>query len=224
MKINKSLKLSLTQDWLGLFPEMGLYEPMWLARRIGPLIQGILLKPTQGNESYCPTVHLHALTRPTGFITIGLGQPLLTERTQAHDSLKLLHHEKNFHSAALRLRRESLLPLEGDLGLDQVLKAYIEHESVGFAQNKYPILHFESSISLLSWAGRIDEGRDFLDQCVERMRTWPDLVMASHGGPDAWGHQMLQVLGNPEDVHAIANQQAEALDVCHLSVWQLNIR
>jgi hypothetical protein len=35
-KLTSAMKQKFTKDWHELFPQFGVYKPMWLARRVGP--------------------------------------------------------------------------------------------------------------------------------------------------------------------------------------------
>jgi hypothetical protein len=64
MKLTPALKKTITNDWRALAAQFATYKPMWLARRIGPLVQGICLDRDSSNAAYLPTLHVHCLCCP----------------------------------------------------------------------------------------------------------------------------------------------------------------
>ena len=72
-------------------------------RRIGPVVQGIILERTRLNNGYIPKSHVHALTRDFPMITLKL--------CRESDLVKVIHHERYYPSAAAKLRDKSVLSL-----------------------------------------------------------------------------------------------------------------
>ena len=60
-KITLSMKKKITNDWKELYPEMGIYKPMWLMNILGPLVVGLLLHIKSNKDRYIPTLHMHNL-------------------------------------------------------------------------------------------------------------------------------------------------------------------
>jgi hypothetical protein len=108
-------KKRITSDWNQLFPSLGVYKPMHLLNRIGPLLVGILLEVKSGNESYIPTFHVHNLTRP--FPVVSLGMKTTLNRQYVHPEW----HEKKLKGMALKMKETALITFEGDLKLDTVI-------------------------------------------------------------------------------------------------------
>src|SRR5262245_63503146 len=88
-KLTPAVKRQITEDWHRLFPEFGVYESMWLARRVGPLVQGIALEVDSINALYCPTAHMHNLCRPFSVVSFAMAQYLPSKRTGAKDSIRV---------------------------------------------------------------------------------------------------------------------------------------
>ncbi|ANH67491.1 hypothetical protein ABE85_07760 [Mitsuaria sp. 7] len=190
---------------------MVIYDSMWLMRRIGPLLQGVLLEKTQDGSCYCPTLHIHTFSRPLGYVALNVAQPLLTVRTRASEYIKVLHHDKHFSEGAKRLAASSLLPIEGDISLDEVMAAYRSFETFPASDAPFSINYFESAISLHAWCGQINRGKQALEEYLEVITQWPDRVIERLGSVDKWRSDMLAVLANPDAIRETAEQQATVL-------------
>jgi hypothetical protein len=221
-KLTPDLKRRITADWQALFPQMGVYESLWLARRVGPLVQGVCLDRDSGNISYFPTTHLHNLCRNRKFLSLSLGQRLLSKRSGTQERIAVQFHEQHYREAAQRLAQASLLPLTGDLSLQQVLDAYCGYEKLNRPDSKYPVPLFEDGVLLCAWCGHIDKAMALLREHVREMHDWPTFIMATDGGVTAWESKMLGSLNDPNAIRAIAEAQAQELRINNLPIAALN--
>src|SRR5215471_9183446 len=112
MKTLTLAKRQVTKDWLTQFTGLGQYEPLQLLRRVGPILEGIVLNRTSGNDVYEPTFHVHCLARESSFVTMTLDHRLRSERTGGPDWVTVRQHESKYVEAADRLRRQNPLKLE----------------------------------------------------------------------------------------------------------------
>lgn len=220
-KLTPALKKKITADWHALFPQMGVYELMGLARRIGPLVQGIALDRDSGNMTYFPTTYLHNLCRPCECMTLSFGQRLLTKRSGTQERIAASFHEQYYRDAAERLAEASLLPLDGDLKLDQVLEAYRGYQELHEPDSKYPVSLFEDAVLLCAWCGQMDRAMAVLRSYVEEMHDWPGRIMERDGGVEAWERKVLEMARDPETVRAVAESEALKLRVNHLPTVEL---
>lgn len=115
MKLTPALKRSITRDWQSLALQFAIYKPMLLARRVGPLVQGIALDRDESNETYLPILFVQCLCRPFPGLSFTFPQDLLSPRSLAPQRLKVQFHEQNFREACERLLTSSLLPVSGDI-------------------------------------------------------------------------------------------------------------
>ena len=92
-KLTPAVKRKITLDWHDCFPEMGIYKPLHLLRRVGPLLIGILLERDRTADRYLPTFYVHNLAKHFPVITLTLASPLRTEKTFAPDKIKVSEHE-----------------------------------------------------------------------------------------------------------------------------------
>src|SRR5689334_13255395 len=82
-KLTAQLVRQITRDWNDLFPQMAVFRPMWLMRRIGPLVQGIVLERSSGGTQYRPILHVHDLSHPFPTVSLSMSQLLRSRRTGA---------------------------------------------------------------------------------------------------------------------------------------------
>src|SRR5687767_11517160 len=118
MKLSTSIKRQITEDWVKCFPALGIYKPMWLLRRTGPLLQGICLNRDSANDAYRPTFHVHNLAKNLPFVSLTLSAPLRTVKTGTPETIRAAFHKERFVDASDRLRRQTQVPLAGPVHLN----------------------------------------------------------------------------------------------------------
>ena len=200
---------------------MAVYQSMWLARRVGPLVQGVCLERDSVGGAYFPTTHLHNLCRPFPAMSLSLSQRLLSERSGTQERIAIQFHEQHYREAAQRLTQASLLPLIGNLTLRQVLEAHRGYRELSRPDSKYPVLLFEDGILLLAWSGQREQAAGLIDQYIGEMRDWPATVMARFGGVGGWEKKMVESIENPGNLQLTAQSQAQELKAADLPLAQL---
>jgi hypothetical protein len=213
-------KNRITRDWHGCFPEMGVYEPMHLLRRVGPLLIGIALERDSGNTSYRPTFHVHNLSRKRGHITLTLAEPLRTVRTGAPEAIQFRWHESKFREAAARLSRQAPLPFAGDVLLDDVLAAYRSYAS---SMGRYQFYLYEDMSLICCLAGRQELADSVIDEGCKEMKRWPRHVRDKIGDIVAWENRLRSEASDPARIDIIVRNEiqvlgAEKIPVCSLIV------
>jgi hypothetical protein len=220
IRFTSALRRQITEDWRKLFPQMAIYQPMWLARRIGPLIQGICLERDSGSGGYFPTTHLHNLCRSFPVLSLSMAQRLLNERSGTQERIPVQFHEQRYGKAAQQLAQASLLPLTGDLNLHQVLDAQRAYRELNRPDSKYPVLLFEDGVLLAAWSGQHGRAEELLNQHTSEMRYWPANVLTRYGGVDSWKTKMLEKVENPKELQITAESQEHKLKVTNLPFAQ----
>jgi hypothetical protein len=220
-KLSPAVKRQITEDWHRLFPQMAVHQSMWLARRVGPLVQGVCLERDSVGGAYFPTTHLHNLCRPFPAISLSLAQRLLNERSRTQERIAVQFHAQHYREAAQRLTQASLLPLIGDLTLHQVLEAHRGYRELNRPDSKYPVLLFEDGILLFAWIGQRERAAELLNQYMAEMRDWPATVMARYGGVGGWENKMVESIENSENLQVTAEFQAHQLKAADLPPAQL---
>jgi hypothetical protein len=157
---------AITADWLAAFPLFDVYKPLWLMRRIGPVLQGIVLDKTRSNDEYIPTSHVHALTRDFPVISLMLGQRA--------DRISVSHHGRDYTVVASKLREKSVLSLDVAPTIDEIIHAY-QAFAVAQREKGFPpaVPEMEDSVLVSAAAGRADLLDSCLGLAIELAAVWP---------------------------------------------------
>jgi hypothetical protein len=170
-------KKRITADWNREIPSLGVYKPMHLMNRVGPLIVGLLLEVKSDKDKYIPTFHVHNLLRPFEVITLSLNYEL--------KPINKSRHEINYKESVLKMVEQGLLPFEGDLGLATIINAYKAYLENGYMGNILPYV-FEDIVLLSGWCRderNLNKGLEFAES---KMKSWSDHVLTRLGGLDQW--------------------------------------
>lgn len=200
---------------------MGEYKKMWLARRVGPLLQGIILERSSSNDDYLPTSHIQSLCCDQDWISLTLAQRLRTEKTRATWRISVRGHSIYCNQAARSIREASLLPLEGAISLGQLAAAVGEYEKLGEGCSRFPIHLMQDVVALHVYCGQIEKAGTLVEEYAARMQDWPVDVLKAEGGVDGWREGQQRVLGERERLIETVEKQAarfrlEALPVSSL--------
>lgn len=212
-KFTTADKKKITADWYGLFPSLGVYKPMHLLNRVGPLLVGILLEVKSGNESYIPTFHVHNLARSFPVVSLGLATTLNKEYVH------LEWHEQKYQDLAQLMIRSALIPFDGDLKLDKVIegfKEYAEKPTFPYQSDVY-----EDIVLIGAWCGNRVEVQKGLEFAKFHMRNWPELVLSRMGGLDQWLQKVEEKSRDRENLIAICERQSIELKVDKLPIRRI---
>lgn len=217
MKLTGKLKDRITEDWARLLPGLGIYKPMRLLRRTGPLLSGICLERDSGNEAYRPTFHVHVLAEAFPTVSLTLAHYLLTEKTRAPETIRATFHEQRYAAACARLQRQAPLPLAGSLSCVQVLRAYREYMQTPIG--KCSELLYEDMIAILVWCGQLERATASLREFVKDVRSWPAHVLADiPSGIDGFIQRCRSWIDNPSALRTNVEREVVKLEADHLPV------
>lgn len=207
--LNAAAKKQITSDWSNVLPSLAEYEPLHLLRRIGPLLEGVILERDSSNVVYRPCFHVHNLVRAFPVVTMSLAHPLRTAQTNAPDQIPVRAHAERFREAAVRLQQQAPLPLSGNLSLDSILEA---HER--YAQR--PGTHYEPELyedmaGIAMWAGCRERAERILNDYERLMSQWPSHILSEFGTAAAWKSAALSRIGDPEKARSRADEHAREL-------------
>lgn len=208
-KLSTAVEKRITNDWASCFPDVCVYEPMHLLRRVGPLLIGVALERDSGNDCYLPTFHVHNLANGFGHITLTLAHPLRTNRTHAPETIPVRWHEERYREAASRLSSQIPLPLSGDVTLKQVLGAYENYIDEG----RYEDLLFEDMALICSWAGEEAEAELIVAEARLAIERWPVAVRQDLGNLDDWEYGLLQRVRDTDSVRTTMQSEIVALQL-----------
>lgn len=215
-KLTEATKREITKDWAACFPSLGVYKPLWLMRRVGPLLEGICLNRDSSNERYQPIFHVHNLAREDSALSFTLAEELRTVRNGTPEKVRVAFHKDHYVDVAKRICAQALLPLEGDLELRSVVAAYRNYTQRPLA--KYPVNLYEDLITILLWCGREGEAKEVLANCLGEMEMWPPSVASLQrvGGVEKWEQKCSAWIQNRRTVRATVEQQIQAHGVADL--------
>lgn len=212
-KITASDKKRITSDWNQMIPSLGIYKPMHLINRIGPLLVGILLEVKSGNEKYIPTFHVHNLLRPFQVISLGLNFEITP--------ITIGSHESKYYDSAMKMVEQAIVPFEGDLDLSTILNAYEQYFQKNIGGPILPYI-FEDIVLLSAWCEdkeRINKG---LQLAEANMRGWPEHILNRLGGLDNWLISLKNNAENRGELISILENQIAELKVDNLPIRRLS--
>jgi hypothetical protein len=220
-KLTPALKKSITSDWQAMLPQFAAFQPLGLARRIGPLVQGVCLDRDSSNAAYLPTLHVHCLCRPFPVLSLNLGQPLLSSRSGTAERISVQFHDTRSREACTRLVASSLLPVEGDWRLAQVLEAHAKYRRLERPDARYPVPLMEDAVSVCAWLGKPDEAAAQAARHIEEAKGWPENILVRQGGLEGWRKTLNTLAESGDELRKVVAEQIEALKLQRLPVSQL---
>lgn len=208
MKLSSIVKKQITEDWMACFPELGIYKPLWILRRIGPLVTGICLNRDSGNDAYCPTFHVHNLAKISPVVTLTLAEPLRTVKTGVPDIIRAAFHERRFAEAAERMKMQASVSLSGRVNLGDCLKAYRDYMQKPLG--RYPLSLFEDIVTLFIWCNQKAAAENALWDFEKLVLEWPKSVQPENGVA-GWVKQCRSWVESPDIIHSCVTTQIQTL-------------
>lgn len=192
---------AVTGDWAEMFPELGVWRPLRLLRRVGPLAQGVTLDRSSESDAYTPTCHVHVLADPSPEIAFGLLARL--------GRVELSRHEREYQDAARELRELSPLPWDDGLTLPLVLDRLRE---AALAKQDIPnwadgVGELTGMILLAGACGRAE----LVEQSVELARSlsanWQPDWQQRWGVPAEWPDNLAERAADQRALAAVVDDQ-----------------
>jgi len=217
--LTRSAQTRITKDWHALIPSLGIYKPRHLLRRVGPLLGGICLDRDSGGLDDAPKFDVHFLGKDFPVVSLTLCTPLRTRRTQAEEWLPVRWHEEKCEEAVARRVRQSLLPLDGDLRLAQVLEAYQGYMRTPLGRRQKAHL-YRDMIGLAVWSGDTEGAGVLLKRALKSIGK--DETQYRHvGGRSGFEEQSRKLIADPTLVVQMVESQIASLGVGQLPVARL---
>jgi hypothetical protein len=221
VNLTPAVKRSITQDWQMLVPQFAIYKPLWLARRVGPLVHGLCLDKDSGNDSYLPLLHIHSLCRPFPCVTLTLAQPLLSVRSSYPEHVSVRFHETKYRLACERLLSSSLLPMNGDWTVAQLLESQDIWRDSGRGDYRFPVTLMEDAVSVLAWLGENKQAETLAERYTDEVTEWPEYVLEQIGGLLPWGNSLHKLASSTEMLRHTVEEQINMLGLEQMPVSRL---
>ncbi|MGV9277000.1 hypothetical protein [Streptomyces griseosporeus] len=199
----------VTSDWAELFPELTVWKPLRLLRRIGPVLQGITLDRSTSGEQYYPTAHVHALTRDFPVVSLSLAhyqhQPLT-----AKEAVDIGRHAETFRAVAGRTEERSPLPLRRRPDIAEIVQAYRAAAVAAQRGRRIPtgIPELEDMVLVPAAAGERPLAEESLDRVRQIADGWSKYE-AAMGWTDAqeWLAHLEERAGDAAGLAATVEEQ-----------------
>ena len=204
--LTAAARKKITRDWQGRLPQLGTVGPMLLGRIVGPFVQGILLDRRSDGKSYYPSIFVTSLTSSLTVFHMTVNQSLRTTRTHAVDSVSVISHEQRYGDAVDRLIAATLLPLNGDWRLRDVISTLLDSRDSGSGLGPRPGLMLEL-IGACVWGGAHGVARNLGIGLVDIVQSWPSRQKELHGGEKEWRERVEMTLESADTIHAYVADQ-----------------
>lgn len=217
MKFTPKIEKSITNDWHHEFPNLSVYKPRHLLRRVGPLLIGVCLERDSGAGKYKPCFHVHFLGKEFPVVSLTLCSQLKAD-SGGPDYVEVRFHEQRFIDAARRLKAQSPLPLDDSaVGLGAIVDAYRLYMETPLGKRQRAILSADV-IGLMVLCDQFDGAKQELEQVLQ---TSNESVFQTFGGRLGFEKKMSAAIENPGVLEKIVQSQIEQLrvkDICNSEI------
>lgn len=197
--ITKAKKKEITAKWNEVFPEMGVYKPMWLMNTLGPLVVGLCLEVQSNRDTYYPKLHLHNLLKEQEVIYF---QMIVKKPTY---SITTVSKEEKINRIMNELKNNTFIPTEGDIRYYDLIERMKSFCWQTYGSEQITILRV--LLYLARWTGSQKEEDDIVKFCVEMLNQEKLAFMAEE--KDEWLAETLSEIGDTDTIRQIAIQEKE---------------
>lgn len=210
-RFRKADREKIISDWRKCLPAMRVERSMTLAKRNGPILVGLYLQETRGNDSYSVIPFVHNLSRHNNFVTLTLFYPLKNKRNTYHERFTIQSHEREFSDACKRLHKQTLFPLGENLSLSQILGAYEDYIERKISFITDPM--YVDPVCYLTWCGKINEAKRLAEKNIKILADWEDRSFLHYGGKQIFLEYLMGIPENPETLREILEDQIKILKI-----------
>lgn len=205
-KLTNKEQCRITKDWSCEFPTLSIYKPLWLLRRVGPLLIGICLERSSTGDRYNPVYHYHNLLIPRENITLSLAQPLMNKNSKVPEQVVVSAHDDSYKDASRRLSMQHPLLTSQLVTTSSVFDEYIEYltQRKDIAITRYPLGIYLDTFTLAKYFGFDDYANDLLDFICHEVAFWPKTEFSFN--INEWKNRMVS-LSNRESQDFIISKQ-----------------
>jgi len=188
------VKNQITKDWQLELPKLGVYQPLSLLRRVGPLLVGVTLLGGSARDHYEPFFHVHFLGKNFPELSLTLAT---SPTDMAQETVYLSSHAARYKDLVRQLVARAPLSIEGPLTIKEVIAAYRGY--IKTPDGPGQILHiYEDCIKLLACYGLADQARAMLDEILGIAKE--DYGYTHFGGRESFYREMLESIEQPQKV------------------------
>ena len=207
-------------EWSALFPQLGetlVAGTPCFVRRIGPLVQGVILERSSDAVKYRVSSFVHFLGRE--FPTLALQLRTVATRSDGSDIFLIVRdHPEGIANVADLIRKQSPLPFSSVPTLTQIAGAYRRH--IEADPTSLAAVPATEDLVLIPAAARQEKlAADGLTLARRLLPSWPvdRLPNGSH-----WLDQLKQQAADPDTLLATAEREAERHQLTHLPTSELS--
>ena len=218
MKLTPKIDKSITNDWHREFPNLSVYKPRHLLRRVGPLLIGVCLDRDSGGEKYKPCFHVHFLGKEFPVVSLTLCTQLKAD-SGGPEFVEVKFHEHKFMDAARRLKQQAPLPLDdSNVDLGEIIDAYRLHMKTPLGNRQRVTLEADL-IGLMM----LCDQRDWAKQELEQVLQMPnDSAFQTFGGKLEFKEMMSATIKNPAILAELVQSQIVHLGLKDISTSGIN--
>jgi hypothetical protein len=173
-KLTKSIRKSITLDWLSYFPFLGEYKPMQIIRVVGPLAVGLCLNEDSTQSKYLPTFFIHFLFKPFPVISLAVNEVLRTDFRGVPEKISVDNHAEAIKNSAIRM--EKLIPFDfsAEIKVEDMANYLWGYSRTAPVVNIPPVL--EGLLLLSHWSNNKILIEDYTNKIKQRVSEMPDSV------------------------------------------------
>ncbi len=213
----------VTKLWAGNILEMGVYKPMLLLKRNGPLLIGLSLQKNRGNDQYEPNIHLHNLCFESDGISLSAPMYLLTDRSVPYcirgdkDGADILQY-------ASKLKKQFPITCMTNVPFKQVVSYIFGYISTKNEWTRLP--DHGVFLDLASWAkilGKDDLAEDIILYPRNNIPNWTELYLENFEDPDDWEKWTRNMISNRDSLLNTVESQINTLKLASIPSYDLTI-
>lgn len=206
-KLSGTTAKRVTADWARMFPELAVWRPLVLLRRVGPLLQGVAFERSMTSERYVPSTNVQLLAFPFGLAISGLHTRLGTCNGSNH-WLEVSEHESVYREAAEHLREQSPLPFDEGFTLSAVLRAFRDRaSSLQHPGGAHGVQELEVLALLPGLYGRADLVDEGVTLAEKLSSAWPEQWYERWGKPADWVHDLARRAADRAELQRIVDSE-----------------
>lgn len=191
-----------------------------IARRVGPLVQGLNIDPVSSSEYYRPMLFLHPLgiqcsSLSLFFIddlgTLELGSALVNREA----------HSRGFNDLALRMLRSATIPLSSSPDLDEFAHSMaVVQKKRGYGL-RFNQEHKTVIVQIYAYYNALGKAQKQIEAICEEMKGWPEDALVRR--PEEWADCVEQMVSDPDSLRRTVKLEAAKHGIDKLEMMECSI-